>query len=182
MPAREIVQSIDWTDFRKRVRSSVLSALSRYSQPELDSGVRPPIFQISICTDAQSLETEISINSLERAQESIRQLISFLRSKKGWAVAAAADVQLLRPYSNNPADFLYPRFEIVEHPELMAIRQVDLRDPSQRAVVEGMIEVHLLDLADRLETEGVFRRIQRETQVWIGISSPRDWYDHVRAV
>lgn len=182
MSARQLIRSIDWELYRSRVKSFITDSLARYGKSNSDSPTHPPIFQLSICTDAQSLETEININSAASARESIAQQVRYFRSKDGWAVAAAADRQELTPYSVDPADFLFPRFGVIDHPELRVLRDVDMSDRDERRAVEGIIEVHLLEVAEELLREGVFRAIPREEHVWVGISSPRDWYDQVRKV
>lgn len=180
MNVEELIADVSWEEYCTRVHCCVLDAFSLYRLASKGPEPPDPMFQVAIWTDIQACVTAVDIETLAHAQEAKAQLQDMLR-ESGNEDGAREDEA--RPYNSSPADFLYTEYRTISHPELKTVQHLASPvHPDRRFAIESAIEAHLLTVVSDLNKTKAFHRIPREPRVWVGVSSPRDWYDHVRAV
>jgi hypothetical protein len=167
------VLNVDWAAYERSVEAAVRRAVDSYAR------VRSPefVFQISIWTDPQARVTAVGFETREHAGLLIEQAAQRFRAR---GRSDIADKIWRLGYASNPADFKYREYLTINHPELEALAEVDFADHAQEQAVLSRISESLIAAVERLERDGAFRDLPREQVVWIGVNSPKDWYDHVR--
>jgi hypothetical protein len=178
MLTTEDLRRIDWESYKRAVFDCVVGTFERYRTPDQNHGPRPPVFQVAIWTDAPARLTGVSIETLTNAQKSKARTIAWDREN---GFDEHAEMEELCPFAANPADFQFHSFGSMRHPALVVAGTYDPSSESDKVVLNSAIEIGLRIVVARLDSAGVFRRIPRENQVWVGVSSARDWYDDVRA-
>jgi len=166
---------IDWQLYEQQVLSLFDEAVDAYVA---EHGGREDsrIFQISLWTDPQMFVSAVNFETRDHGVEINDKSIKYFEQH---GREGLADQLRAQGYNDNPADFLYPEFRTTEHTELCDAAEAghitsDVADP--------IIESTLLRIVNSAQFKEIARRLPRESQVWVGISSPVHWYDHVRHV
>ena len=173
MTASEVM--IDWKLYEQQVLSLFEEAVEAYISEHSDRE-ESRVFQISIWTDPQMFVSAVNFETLKHGLQENEKGIKYFEQHGRSALAEQLRAQ---GYNDNPADFLYPEFRTTEHTFLCDAGEVgqlnaDAADP--------IIEATLMRIVDSSPFQDLIRRLPREPEVWVGISSPAHWYDHVRRV
>lgn len=205
--SQSIVENIDWSLYRKSVLLVIKEAVRRYVgihtpnrkeltiQPSLFEGVAShvsvptsypgsgedcnthgPVYQIGIWTYNQSAYTGICFETKPHAKQFNSEREIRLR-QSGLEEMAQRIAQ--SEYNSSIGDFLYNNFYLYEHPELLPLTQLDRFDDAQNYEAQRKMEDALLEAVREAITTRLFDSLPREEQIWIGISSPHDSYDHI---
>jgi len=156
-----------------------ITALALYGMEQYAShdGMIEPVYQISIWTDVEAAFSAINFETKEHAQESVNQSVQWWLERGNVEEAQRSSSE---PYNGNPQDFKYKRFTEASHPALVAaIGSIELMETIQRAL-ETELAVRLLEVVEKLIVSPEFEKLPKEPTVYIGVSSPDDWYDHIR--
>ena len=204
---RSIIENVDWDLYQNSVLLVIKEAVRRYSdlnalgkeepvvqhllfedeksktsvpmsEPafERQPNINNDIYQISIWTYNQSAYTGVSFETKAHAQQfNFDREIRLRRS--GLEEMAQKTAQL--EYNSSISDFLYSNFYLYEHPELFALTHTNRFDNAQNYEAQRKIEEVLLKVIQEAIAAKLFDALPREDQIWIGISSTRDPYDHI---
>jgi len=164
---------IDWKLYEQQVLSLLEEAIEAYVS---EHGEEALVFQISIWTDPQMFVSAVNFETRDHGLQENEKGIKYFEQH---GRAALAEQLRAQGYNDNPADFLYPEFRTTEHTFLCDAGEAghltaDVADP--------IIEATLMSIVDSSEFKNLIKRLPREPQIWVGISSPVHWYDHVRRV
>ena len=136
-----------------------------------------PVYQISIWTDLQSAISCVNFETKENALKTIARSVQFWIGHGNYDEAERLRELVV---NGNPADFKYARIFEGKHSSLKTILDaVDINHDIQNEL-ELILEKHLLEMIDVFVKEPVFLELPKEDDVYIGVSSPLDWYDDVR--
>lgn len=166
----------DWNLYERTVEVGLVKAVKRYKS---FSAMPDAIFQVSVATDPQRQITGISLETKPDAHAKVRELARWFRTRNEQYVAEELEKAGLNP---SPADFRYPNYYTILHRELRSLDRIDYGDEEDKRAAEVWIETSLLRVMDRVKSLGLLASLPREEEVWIGINSPRDWYDHVTKI
>jgi hypothetical protein len=169
MPAGEILKKVDWTRYEEEVFLAVEDAVRHYNAGAKGSNLET-VSQISLTTSPQTRVTTIGFETLSHAVS----LGSFVVRRP-----EDADPQIELTHYVSPEDFQFREYHAVYHPALLPLAELKLSIPEQEQPALRVIETHLLSVRDHLVLHDVLGRLPRAQTFWIGINSPRDWYDHV---
>jgi hypothetical protein len=173
-----LLESVDWALYEEDVLRAVKAAIKDYTQ-KFVSSPEDKVSQISIWTDPQSRKTAISFETRGHAEVQIQEQIAFWRSRGNEQGIRQSE---LLQYNGNPADFQYSEFYTMLHHELTPLRELDFRYQKHVRAAQICIKASLTNVVKRIISEGIIKPLPREQDVWIGISSPRDWYDCVQKI
>lgn len=171
---------IDWNQYELEVIALVHRANAECLRVAPDK----KISQISIWTDVQSRCSAVSFETKAHARSFIESKINYFK-KLGKKKGQYIEIEVIREiesrgYNCNPADFEMREAATCLHPSLQPLEEVDFSDMERKWVIEAVVEEALLRVVERLRLGRAFCSLVLEKDVWIGISSPRDWYDHVQ--
>lgn len=174
----KLLEGLDWHLYEANVFQGLRDAVEEYRRL-FEGAEGEGVYQIAIWTDAQAQQTAISFETRLHAEAVIQKSAEYWQNRGDELYA-----QEIRDldFNGNPADFRFDRFHVVSHPELIRLQKLDYADRAQSIAADVHIEVALLRVIERVLAEGIMRELPREEAIWIGISSPRDWYDHVRKI
>ena len=171
-----LLKSICWTKFENNVVEGIYKSILKFNST---FGTIPPItvYQMAICTSIQACGTSIDFETRDHALEHLQHRISIFR-ESGHTASSEENAKLL--YNPNQADFKYWGFHNISHPELEPLRRLNLDDKALTNAAEEYIEMSLLRVVQRLLDENTLADLPQDEAIWVGISSPRSWYDHVQ--
>ena len=173
---KQLIDSCDWGAYETSVLDLLQQAIGQYRRQYADEKV----FQISIWTDPQVQASAINFETKKHAEEHIAKWAQiFSRKYDDEKTAARLEAE---GYNDNPADFKHCQFLERKHPEIAAISGLDYRYMTHRHTADARISASLRKVVKRARDGNVFAVLPREEVVWIGVSSPRDWYDHVTQI
>ncbi len=175
---QRLLKSIDWALYEENVLKTVGVAVKKYVEKFLSSP-EDKVFQISIWTDPQSGKTAISFETKRHAETHLQEQIAYWRSRGNEQGIRQSE---LLQYNDNPGDFQYSEFHVILHHELIPLRELDFRYQKHMRAAQVRIKASLANVLKRMAAEGTVEQLPREQNVWIGISSPRDWYDCVQKI
>ncbi|GEM_PF-945171 len=173
---RQAIDACDWDAYEENVFSLLRAAVEDY----LRQSSGEEVYQISIWTDPQTQVSAVSFETKKHAEEHISKWAQIFRQKYADEETAArleAD-----GYNNNPADFKHSRLLERKHPELVAIDGLDYRYVTHQHAAGARISASLRKVVKRAREQNALADLPREEIVWIGVNSPRDWYDHVTKI
>lgn len=167
--------AIDWQLYEQQVLSLFSDAVESYV---LEHGEHEAsrVFQISLWTDPQMFVSAVNFETLEHGLQENEKGIKYFEQHGRKALAAQLRDQ---GYNDNPADFLYPEFRTLEHTALCDAAETGLVTVEE---ADPIIEAALLRIVGSPQFRELADRLPREPKVWVGISSPTHWYDHVRCI
>jgi hypothetical protein len=178
MDIHSILNIVDWEKFEDTVLQSFVLARDRYTSEHAgDTNVR--VYQVAIWASAQDQLSTIGFETRSHAEAHLSKQLEFAREN-----GFTNDVERLEKerLNGSPMDFLFPRFQVTEHPELGPLSRVDFDDEERTTEVDRSLERSLLRVKERILAGNLLSALPREPSVWFGISSPNDWYDHVTDV
>ena len=175
---KDLLDGVDWQMYEANVVQSVREAVGKFCRLHNTVGT-DKIYQISIWTDAQAGITAVNFETRQHADE-FRE--TWIQQWQEGGRGEWAEEMVRLPYSSSPADFKYKEFLVVRHPELERLMELDYSVAEKSKAANVWIEASLLRVVERIVAEDTLSGLPREDVVWIGISSPRDWYDHVRKI
>lgn len=173
---KQAIDACDWDAYEESVFSLLRVAVEQYLRQS--SGEK--VYQISIWTDPQTQVSAVSFETRKHAEEHISKWAQIFRHKyadEETAVRLEAD-----GYNNNPANFKHSRLLEREHPELAALDGLDYRFVTHRHAADARISASLRKVVRWAREQNALGSLPREEVVWIGVNSPRDWYDHVTKI
>ena len=200
-----ILDAVDWVGYEDEVVELVRQSVAAFN--EAQTGKK--ISQISIWTDVQGCVSAVSFETRAHAAQAIQSLKDFLekeierlgtKNRKPFESLNAVLRQQREEaenleYNTNPANFEFREVRTFEHPGLLLLQEsgfLAVKDERDEHVIaawnhnkraaEACVEISLLRVVERLLEEKVLQPLRMEECVWIGVSSPRDWYDHVRKI
>ena len=122
------------------------------------------VYQVSIWTDPQAQITAVNFETKEHAAEHMKNWPRFLKAKD---------------YNGDPADFKHKEFLLGKHPEIESIDDLDYQFKTHRYAADARISTSLRKVVKRILNLKILENLPREDELWVGINSPHDWYDHV---
>ena len=161
---KQLIESGDWETYEANVLDLLRQAIEQYQRQYADEKV----YQISIWTDPQVQVSAINFETKKHAEEQIAEQAPSHRNLEG--------------YNDNPADFKRCQFLERKHPEKAAIDELNYFYHTHRQAADARISASLRKVIKRARDENVLAGLPREEVVWIGVNSPRDWYDHVTKI
>ena len=161
---KQLIASGDWETYEASVLDLLRQAVEEYQKCHASEKV----YQVSIWTDPQVQISAINFETKRHAEEQLAKQAPAYRSEKG--------------YNDNPADFKRCEFLRREHPEIAAIDGLNYSYHTHRQAADARISTSLRKVVKRAREQNVFAGLPREEEVWIGVNSPRDWYDHVTKI
>jgi hypothetical protein len=173
-----LVQSIDnfdWSIYEDEVINAAKQAVDNYCFL-FASALEERVYQVALWTDAHTLTTAVSFETKDHAKAFVEKWAQYWRNEGDDEIARELEDQ---GYTTNPANFKHRQFFSVEHLSLDFIKAGDNLDNDFRRLVEAHMEASLLNVVKTLLAEGMLDKLPQEDGVWIGISSPTDWYSHV---
>lgn len=173
---KQLIDSGDWKAYETNVLGLLQQAIKQYQRQHADEKV----FQISIWTDPQTQASAINFETKKHAEEHIAKWAQIFRGEYDDEKTAARLES--EGYNDNPANFKYRQFLERKHPEIAAINGLNYRHITHRYTADARISASLRKVVKRAREENVLAGLPREEAVWIGVSSPRDWYDHVTKI
>ena len=173
---KQLIDSCDWGAYETSVVDLLQQAVGQYQRQHADEKV----FQISIWTDPQTQSSAINFETKKHAEEHIAKWAQIFRGKYEDEITAAR--LEAEGYNNNPADFKFCQFLERKHPEIAATGELDYRYTTHRHAADARISASLRKVVKRVREGNALNGMPREEVVWIGVSSPRDWYDHVTKI
>ena len=173
---QERLDACDWDLYESTIATGLVKAGKRYA----GSSVRPNvIFQVSIVTDPQRQITQISLETKPHAEAKIREMVRGFRMRGEQYAAEKVELAGLNP---SPAEFRHPDYYTILHRELKPLSRIDYSDDENKKAAEVWTETSLLMVIERVRSLNLLAELPREEVVWIGVNSPRDWYDHVTKI
>ncbi len=169
---QQLLDECDWNIYENSVLEGMQEAVKRY----IKTSLLEKIYQVSIGTDPQSQITTISFETKTHAQAQIQQSAEWFREHGLKEVAEQTEGT---EYNPNPADFLNSNYYTILHRELRSLNKVDYSSKENENAAEAWIEPSLFKIVERVQALNLFAELPREEEIWIGISSPHYWYDHV---
>jgi len=173
---QERLDECDWNLYERTVEVGLVEAVKRTKG---SSAMPDAIFQVSVATDPQRQITGISLETKPHAHAKVRELARWFRTRDEQYVAEELERAGLNP---SPTDFRYPNYYTILHRELRSLDRIDYGDEENKRAAEVWIETSLLRVMDRVRSLNLLESLPRAEEVWIGINSPRDWYDHVTKI
>lgn len=170
---QEKLDGCDWNLYERTIEAGLIEATKRYKSA---SAGPDAVFQISVVTDPQRQITEIAFETKPHAQAKVRELAEWFRTRNEHHLAEKLETAGLNP---NPTDFRHPNYYTILHRELRPLDRIDYSDEENKRAAKVWIETSLLKVMDRIRSFDLLAVLPREEEVWIGVNSPRDWYDHV---
>lgn len=168
---------VDWQQYENEVAQAVQSAIAQFTQQHLEDAEK--VYQISIATAPQSRETCIGFETKQHAMKEVQESDAWWRERSKPKVADSVTASL---YNENLADFKYAGFHCIKNPSLRPLKQLDFYKEAYEMAALKKIHHHLLQVLNHLLLDNVFHRLPKEDQLWVGVNSPRDWYDCVTDV
>jgi len=174
---------VDWPAFERRVADEVRAAVERFVA-EVKPGVR--VSQVAVWVDCQSGYTAMSFETRRNAYHMTELFIRTCSEDvpEGGREEWDGMVRQLRrsPYTGDTASFAYRQYMEFEADELVEIADVVRASNAtrRRRWLERRSGESLLGVVRQMAEEGVWDWLPREPDLWIGVSTDRDWYDHVR--
>jgi hypothetical protein len=161
-----------WLRYELDVVTMVQDAIQSYSQ-EFKNSQTDQILQVSIWTDPQALVSAVSFETVKHAVESIASQAVWCEENGFYG-----DAEILRgrEYHLEVAGFKYSEYRTLTHDYLLA--HIDAGDFTVEDA-ESVIETVLLRIVNRAKSERWLAVLPQGHGIWLGTSSPRDWYDHV---
>ena len=173
---QERLDACDWDLYESTIATGLVKAGKRYA----GSSVRPDvIFQVSIVTDPQRQITQISLETKPHAEAKIREMVRGFRMRGEQYAAEKVELAGLNP---SPAEFRHPDYYTILHRELKPLSRIDYSDDENKKAAEVWTETSLLMVIERVRSLNLLAELPREEVVWVGVNSPRDWYDHVTKI
>ena len=173
---KQLIDSCDWEAYEIGVLSLLQQAIKQYQRQYADEKV----FQISIWTDSQTQASAINFETKKHAEEHIAKWAQIFRGEHDdERTSARLEAE---GYNDNPANFKYRQFLERKHPEVATIDGLDYRYVAHRHAADARISASPRKVVKRAREENVLAGLPREEAIWIGVSSPRDWYDHVTKI
>ena len=161
---KRLIDSCDWGAYETSVIDLLQQAVEQYHRQHADEKV----FQVSIWTDPQVQVSAINFETKKHAEEQIAEQAPGYRNATG--------------YNDNPAGFKYCQFLERKHREIAAIDELNYFYHTHREAADARISASLRKVVKRTREMSILARLPREEVVWIGVNSPRDWYDHVTKI
>ena len=173
---QERLDACDWDLYESTIATGLVKAGKRYA----GSSVRPDvIFQVSIVIDPQRQITQISLETKPHAEAKIREMVRGFRMRGEQYAAEKVELAGLNP---SPAEFRHPDYYTILHRELKPLSRIDYSDDENKKAAEVWTETSLLMVIERVRSLNLLAELPREEVVWVGVNSPRDWYDHVTKI
>ncbi len=173
---KQLIDKGDWKAYEENVLETVRQAIEKYRQLYTDS-VTEKVFQVSIWTDPQTQTTAVNFETREHATAHTAKWAQIWREK--YQDEETATRLEKEGYNGNPADFKHREFLTHKHPEIEAIDQLNYYYTTHRYAADARISASLRKVVQQIRKQNVLDGLPREEEVWIGVNSPRDWYDHV---
>jgi len=161
---KQLIESGDWEAYETSVLDLLRQAIGHYRRQYASEKV----YQVSIWTDPQVQVSAVNFETKKHAEEQIAEQAPMYRNASG--------------YNDNPAGFKYCRFLERKHPEIATIGELNYFYHTHRYAANARISTSLRKVVKRAKEENLFAGLPREEIVWIGVNSPRDWYDHVTKI
>jgi len=161
---KQLIGSGDWEAYEASVLDLLQQAVDQYQQRYASEKV----YQISIWTDPQVQVSAINFETKKHAEEQNAAQAPAFRNAEG--------------YNGNPAGFKYCRFLERKHPEIAAINGLNYFYHTHRYAADARISASLRKVVKRVREQNMLAGLPREEEAWIGVNSPRDWYDHVTKI
>jgi hypothetical protein len=174
-PAEVVLSQINWTKYEENVLATVQKAIAKYCKRYAKSEDNQ-IYQVSIWTDPQVAQTSISFETKAHARQELLTKIQFFIKEK--LPKEAKQLETLG-YNTNPADFRFPCFQTKVHRELDTLTELDYTNATTSTAVDARLETSLSRVAKQIIDAKILDKLPREETIFLGVSSPRDWYDHV---
>src|ERR1043166_1785409 len=174
-----MVESVDWSVYEIDVYKAMQEAVRKYRRLYASSEITEMVFQISIWTDGSAGVTAVNFETRRHAEDTIKEWEEIFRAEAWEQVVRDTESS---EYEGNPASFKYKEFYKIIHPELALLRSGRGFDADRAKAIDRRIEESLLRVVDRIIESGILKELPSEEEIWIGISSPLDWYDHVRKI
>jgi len=173
---QERLDECDWNLYESTIEVGLVEAAKRYKG---SSAMPDAIFQVSVVTDPQRQVTEISVETKPHTQAKVRELEEWFRTRNEHYLAEKLETAGLNP---NPTDFRHPNYYTILHRELRPLDRINYNDDENRKAAEVWVETSLLKVIKRVRPLDLLAGLPREEEVWMGVNSPRDWYDHVTKI
>lgn len=165
---------VDWPAFERRVADEVRAAVERFAA-EAKPGA--PVSQVAIWADVRDLHVAVSFETRENARATVDEDAQFCAQHGGGPAAPRR-----RPeYNTDIRGFVYHEYATIDVSELAELaEEIDGESNARLRWAERRSGESLFRVVRQLAEEGVWDRLPREPELWIGVSTDRDWYDHVR--
>lgn len=170
MEINQVLDAIPWDRYEEEVYLAVDDAIRHYVRGTKGSR-KDPVTQVSVWTAPQHRLTAVGFETLNHA---ISQGGAFV-NRPGPGQTPRVELVTYQ----QPADFEFREYHCVYHPALLGLMRLNFNDGRQARGAMERVEKRLLRVRDRVIHEGMVDQLPKSAVLWIGINSPRDWYDHV---
>ncbi len=176
---KQLIDGCDWEAYETSVIEVVQQAIKKYCQLH-DAFMAEKVFQISLWTDPQRQTTAVNFETKEHATAHNMKWARIFREKYNDEETA---IRLEKEgYNGSPADFEHSEFLKYKHQELEKLDQLEYQYQTHSHAADARISASLRKVVRQIRERDMLAGLPREEEVWIGVNSPRDWYDYVTKI